>query len=394
MYDLVFAYEGGDPRRPRFAAGLGLFLAGKLFFEYRGSIFWRMQAGSGDVVFAPLYQALRARGVRFAFLHRVDRLHVSADGAAIDAVSLGRQARLADGRAEYEPLVRVKGLPCFPSAPLVEQLAGDVRPDLESAWADRSAEEEVVLRAGEDFDELVLATSLGMVAHVGGELLERSPRWRDMVDHVATVPTQALQLWLRRGESALGWRHPGATVSAYLAPFETYAAMSHLIDCEDWTDGLRPEAIAYFCSVLPAGAAADPQAAERLVRANAVEQLTRFAEHVWPQAVRPDGGFRWDLLCDGGGRVGEERLDGQFWTANVDPSDQYVQSLPGTGAHRLRADRSGFAHLFLAGDWIDCGLNAGCIEAAVMAGMQAANAVRGLPLTDGISGAWYGIEDA
>jgi len=146
--------------------------------------------------------------------------------------------------------------------------------------------------------------------------------------------------------------------------------------------------------VLAAGAAADPQAAERLVRANAVEQLSRFAEHVWPQAVQPDGGFRWDLLCDDGGRVGEERLDGQFWTANVDPSDQYVQSLPGTGAHRLRADRSGFANLFLAGDWIDCGLNAGCIEAAVMAGMQAANAVRGLPLTDGISGAWYGIEDA
>jgi hypothetical protein len=29
-----------------------------------------------------------------------------------------------------------------------------------------------------------------------------------------------------------------------------------------------------------------------------------------------------------------------------------------------------------------------------MAGMQAANAVRGLPLTDAISGAWYGIEDA
>jgi hypothetical protein len=29
-----------------------------------------------------------------------------------------------------------------------------------------------------------------------------------------------------------------------------------------------------------------------------------------------------------------------------------------------------------------------------MAGMQAANAVRELPLTDGISGAWYGIEDS
>ena len=62
MYDLVFAYEDGDPERPRFPAGLGLFLAGKFFFEYSGSIFWRMQAGMGDVVFAPLYQALLRAG--------------------------------------------------------------------------------------------------------------------------------------------------------------------------------------------------------------------------------------------------------------------------------------------------------------------------------------------
>ena len=47
MYDLVFAYEQGDPSRPRFAAGLGLFLAGKLFFDYRGSIFWHHDSRHG-----------------------------------------------------------------------------------------------------------------------------------------------------------------------------------------------------------------------------------------------------------------------------------------------------------------------------------------------------------
>jgi uncharacterized protein with NAD-binding domain and iron-sulfur cluster len=76
----------------------------------------------------------------------------------------------------------------------------------------------------------------------------------------------------------------------------------------------------------------------------------------------------------------------------VDPSDQYVQSLPGTGARRLRADESGYDNLFLAGDWINSGLNAGCIEAAVMAGIQAANGVRGRPLTEGVIGTWYGLE--
>ncbi len=289
--------------------------------------------------------------------------------------------------------MRVKGLPCFPSAPRREQLAGDAAADLELAWADRTGERPVLLRAGQDFDDVVLATSLGMVPHVCGELVERLPRWREMVDRVATVPTQALQLWLREDEAGLGWRHPGATVSAYVAPFDTYASMSHLIGREAWADGTRPAAIAYFCSVLPSDAAADPAAARRLVRANAVEHLERFAGHLWPRAATPAGGFRWELLCGDNGHIAQDRLDEQFWSANVDPSDRYVQSLPGTGASRLRADGSGCANLFLAGDWIDCGLNAGCIEAAVMAGLQAANAVTGRPLTEGIAGAWIGLED-
>jgi uncharacterized protein with NAD-binding domain and iron-sulfur cluster len=69
-----------------------------------------------------------------------------------------------------------------------------------------------------------------------------------------------------------------------------------------------------------------------------------------------------------------------------------VQSPPGSAAHRLRADESGYGNLFLAGDWVNCGLNAGCIEAAVLGGLEAANAVRGRPLLEGVSGAWYGLE--
>ena len=129
MYDLVFAYEDGDPRRPRFAAGLGLFLAGKLFFEYRGSIFWRMQAGSGDVVFAPLYQALRARGVRFAFFHRVDQLHVSDDGGSIEAVSAGPAgAAGSTGAGSTTRWCASRACRASRSRPLVEQLVAAPHP--------------------------------------------------------------------------------------------------------------------------------------------------------------------------------------------------------------------------------------------------------------------------
>ena len=78
MHDLTFAYEGGDHSRPRFAAGLGLQLAGRMLFDFKGSIFWRMQAGMGEVIFAPMYEALARRGVEFRFFRRLDRLGLAA----------------------------------------------------------------------------------------------------------------------------------------------------------------------------------------------------------------------------------------------------------------------------------------------------------------------------
>ncbi len=63
LYDLVFGYEDADPERPAVGAGVMVFLIGLVLFEYKGAIFWKMTAGMGDVVIAPLYQALRRRGV-------------------------------------------------------------------------------------------------------------------------------------------------------------------------------------------------------------------------------------------------------------------------------------------------------------------------------------------
>ena len=76
LYDLVFGYEQAIPNGLRSAAGVMIFLIGFVLFEYKGAIFWKMTAGMGDVVMAPLYQALRKRGVKFEFFHRVDALHL------------------------------------------------------------------------------------------------------------------------------------------------------------------------------------------------------------------------------------------------------------------------------------------------------------------------------
>ncbi len=388
MYDMVFAYVDGDPSRPSGGAGSALLLAMKMALEYKGAIFWKLQAGMGDVVFAPLYQALRRRGVDFEFFHRVDGLHLSSNRTAIETITVGRQARLAPGVQRYEPLVRVGGLPGFPGAPLVEQLAGaegiQDQP-FESHWCAWPDAERRVLRRGVDFDIAVLAIPVGMARIVCRELVDDRPEWRDMVAKVATVATQAFQVWLRESEPALGWPHPGTTTSGYAEPFDTWASMPQLIDAEDWPDDDRPAAIAYFCGALSApwppaeGGADGPRYRDRYddqVRQRAVDFLDQNLGHLLPGAVG-DHGFRWDLLCGRDGRSGPAAFDSQFWTANVDPSDRYVQALPGTNHYRLRSDESGYDNLYLAGDWTDSGLNAGCIEAAVLSGLQAANAVLG-----------------
>jgi uncharacterized protein with NAD-binding domain and iron-sulfur cluster len=396
LYDLVFAEAGASRSRRGVSAGVAVFLTTKMFFEYRGAIFWKMAAGMGDVVFAPLYQALRGRGVGFEFFHRVDHLRLSADRARIEEVTVGRQVRPAPGRDTYEPLMRVGGLPGFPSTPLLDQLdaTADIEGEpLESHFCDWPDAETRVLRCGEDFDVAVFAIPVGMAQIVCRELIDDRREWRAMVDHVKTTATQAVQLWLREDEHALGWWEPGATVSAYEAPFNTWASMPQLIEAERWPAADRPGSIAYFCGAMQASWPPDRPAHAYVgehrahVRANAVELVERRLAHLLP-GTSAGGSFRWDLLCGRNGHTGPGAIDTQLCLANVDPSDRYVQCAPGSDAYRLRADESGYDNLVLAGDWTDNGLNAGCIEAATISGLQAANALLGRSRRHRIAGLW------
>ena len=367
-FDLSFCYENGDPARPRFSAGWGVFLSSKLFFDYKGAIFWKMRAGMGDVVFAPLYQALAARGVQFRFFNAVEKLVPSPDRSAISSVIVGRRTTPAD--REYQPLAAVKGLPCFPAEPGHPQSL--------------SAPQE--LRCGEDFDLLVFAIPPGMARTVCSSLAAQRSEWRNLLDKIGTVATHAFQVWLKPDERSLGWPYPGTTMSAFAKPFDTWASMSHLAAFEQWRDGETPGTIGYFCSTfrMDTASGTDPSAH---TRDQAIRFLQQHSRHFWPCATDPvTQDFRWDLLCADSDIAGPERFDTQYWTANTDPSDLYVQSLPGTDQYRLRPDRSGYRNLVLAGDWTDCGINAGCIEAAAVSGLQAANALLGRPRWDRISG--------
>jgi uncharacterized protein with NAD-binding domain and iron-sulfur cluster len=383
VYDLVFGYRDGDPRRPAVGAGVMTFLIGQVLFGYRGAIFWKMTAGMGDVVIAPLYQALRRRGVEFEFFHRLDALHLDTSRQSVATITMARQARLADGLRHYEPLISIRGLPGFPKQPLIEQLRTSAGLDaMESHFGARDDAEIRTLRRGVDFDHVVLAVSIGMVPIVAGELIDDRPEWRDMTAHVRTVATQAFQIWLRPDEASLGSNTPGTTVSAYVRPFDTWASMPQTLWAENWPRAERPGTVAYFCGSLDAPW---PTTDDHLRYANRyTEQVhtaaVRFLDHhvglYFPNAVTEQG-FAWHLLSGVNGKREREALATQHVSVNIDPSDRYVQSVPGSDQYRLRPDESGYDNLVLAGDWTDSGMNVGCIEAAVMSGLQAANALLG-----------------
>ncbi|CAN5303860.1 hypothetical protein BH09ACT8_BH09ACT8_24900 [soil metagenome] len=385
MYDMVFGYVDGDCTRPAFAAGLAVMYTGVALFQYKGAFFWKMTAGMGDIVIAPLYQCLRRRGVDFEFFHRVDALHLDSHHQAIETITMGRQVQLADDTDHYEPLIKVDGLPVFPNAPLLDQLATRSEQrldDLESHFAARDDAETRVLRRGFDFEHVVLAASLGMVQIVAAELITDRPEWREMTTHLRTVATQSFQLWLRPDESELGWDRPGVTTSGYVAPFDTWASMPQTLWAEQWPDGDRPGTVAYFCGVLDAPWPTTDNHPDYVARCRqkvigeAVDYLDRHVGFYLPNAVDTQG-FAWHLLCGVESEHGGAALNTQHVSVNIDPSDRYVQSVPGSDKYRLRSDESGYDNLVLAGDWTDSGMNAGCIEAAVMSGLQAANALLG-----------------
>lgn len=400
LYDLGFSYEDADVTRPRIAAGQALRSMLRAFFTYRGSFFWRMQAGMGDIVFAPLYEVLRRRGVRFHFFHRLRALRLAAaehlapgEPPYVERLEIEQQARVRGG--EYAPLVDVGGLPCWPAEPDWDQLEDGAAlrgRDFESHWDQGGAPR--TLRVGEDFDFVVLAVGLGAVPYVCADLLARDARWRAMVDHVKTVSTQAFQVWLREDMAALGRPGEPINVSGFVEPFDTWADMAHLIPREGWSQA--PRALAYFCSVLddgdgpPPDSAAHAAAQRERVRRHAVSFLERDVGHLWPRAVRPQGGFRWELLVEPSGdapdTAGAARFARQFWTANVNPSDRYVLSLPGSSAYRISPLEQSCDNLTVAGDWTACGFNAGCVEAAVMSGRLAAHALALSPPLDDIVG--------
>lgn len=381
VYDFLFAYVDGDPKRPAIAAGVALRMVFRLLFTWRGAVFWKLQAGMGEAVFAPLYQVLRARGVRFRFFHEVERLVLSPDRRRVAAVRVREQVALRGDRTDYQPLHDLDGLPVWPQGPDWGQLEDSPQArsqDLEAPGR-RLPGTRRVLQDGIDFDDLVLAIPVGALGPICGELSRARVRWRRLLEGMPTAPTLAVQLWLHTDLGGLGWPGPPTVLTGFADPLDTWADLSHLLPVEGWDPALGIGHLAYLVGALPPPRAGDSRTELARARALTARWLQTRAPYLWPGTLGPRG-FRWELLADPRERAGRARLRSQVVRANTRPSERYVLSLPGTSRVRLRSQDSGFGNLVLAGDWTRTGLDFGCMEAAVMSGRQASRALCGLPV--------------
>jgi uncharacterized protein with NAD-binding domain and iron-sulfur cluster len=412
--NLSYQYPNGDTTRTATMAA-GAYLHWTLrSFAYMGAFAWMFEAGTGETIIAPMYEVLKKRGVKFEFFQKVEALHLSADKKTIASVDIGVQATLKTPAAGYQPLIEVKGLPSWPADPHYDQLVeGEAlkaqQIDLESYWTAWKPVAQRTLVAGTDYDKIVFAISIGAVPYLCQELLDQSQAWRDMTANVTTAMTQTMQLWFNRSTKEMGWDYEfkneydtciGAT---YVDPLDGQVDFTHLLKWESWPQSNMPKSLWYFSGLMPDYDTPPPftdtdypRRQHERVKYQCIQYLQASMGPLLPLAtsnkVSPPGdpiGLDFSLLKghdESKMGVGVSRFDQQFWRANIDPTERYVLSPPGSTKYRLKAWGSGFDNLVLAGDWIYTGLNVGSVEGTVMGGRLASFAVSGYPALTQIIG--------
>jgi uncharacterized protein with NAD-binding domain and iron-sulfur cluster len=392
LYDAVFASYS------ELGTGAILQAALKAALLFKGSAIYKMQAGMGDTIFAPLYCALVARKVKFQFFHRVESLTPSADLRFVDSIVLEQQVRVDD----YKPLVDVEvdvggklALKCWPSEPVWDALPDaerrrivDGKIDLENHWTppDPDPARHVTLRRGIDgalgFDDVILGISVAALPELCPELLAGDPRFEAHVTRLAgsTTATQAMQLWTAHGRTP---EQPNPLIVPNVDPYDTIADMCHLLPAE-CHPASTVGGVHYLCSALRESSPPPPRHASsvheypaslrRVAVDNGREWVAKRAPLLWNNLAK-EGAFDWSALYDPSDKAGDARFEAQYVSTPQSLSDRYVIPAPGTHEVRLMSNGTIYQNLYLTGDWIKTSLSIGCLESAAMAGIQAARAV-------------------
>ena len=420
LYDSTFQYDIASGRAD-YGAGTAAQTVLRMIGTYKQAFSFKAQAGFGEAVIAPIAGVLAQRGVTVKYFHRLRRAALSADGHTLTSLDFELQAKTTKGCYEAVRFSEDHELWYWPSRPDTDQLVGNgllltpeqQRAEFESYWCPTTnpyslPEDERALRimqgaTGDNgFDEAILALPLGSIAQSDGnpgpcrDSIAANPRFSAMVRSLKLVPTVSLQLWSTWTMEELNSDRAAASVSGP-QPLDIWADMSQLLDCctttiessDDRSKVTAARSLHFLTGVLasdlfqvPASHLLVPSEAAHAARQTSVDWLTKYVASIWPNAVDEDGKFDWSTLYSPNGKPADaNRIDDQYFVANVDPAACCVASTSGTGRLRLATDESGASHLFLAGAWARTGFDNECVESAVMSGMQAARAICGSPQT-------------
>lgn len=405
VYDSCFAYRRGMKQYPDLEAGVALRICFGIALGSKGHWLWKMNAGMGDTIFSPYYTVLKKLGVKFEFFHKVKELKLSDDKTSVAEIRLERQATLKPEYEQegYQPTFTVGGVDCWPAAPFYEQLvegeamqqeaAAGKNVSLESFWSEwpgcaDEAKRNVMLKKVDDtgngdFDNVILNIPIAAHIHICPELIQHNPHWLDSIVNVNTNQTFATQLWLNKTCEQLGWKFKATMMTAFWEPVDTFADMSHLLQAENWDETTGPKQITYLVGPFPEQPIVPPHIQHSFpaymngqIKDVSLDYITNYIKWVF-SGSQQDGQFEWSDLLDFSKASGKERFSAQYWRVNVDPWERYTLSTKGSSAYRMRVDESGYSNLYFTGDWTDNGVNAGCIEACVVAGMRCAAAITG-----------------
>lgn len=399
IYELVFGYEDGD-KKPALAAGVALRGALRMFFTYRGALLWRMPSGMGDAVFAPLYKVLR-RGrsdgsspVVFHFRHKLKRVELDLISKELCVSSLVFERQInavAMGPPTGNALDKFGCWPEQASSGIGGVGDGDLTLAYGRSWNGFDA---VIFAGGVDGEDgfklfQKAASDVCTRLQSAGDKINAQcqsllDQWTKAIKLSRTVATQSAQVWLREDLEGLGWYRGSGLVTATGCKFATWADMTNTLSSErSWRAATNTRltakggwslddarSVAYFCSPLPEKDVKAAKRARSTLDAGVNDRLDKLLEKdirpLWPNAFRDLNTAKTFELA-------------RHVQANFEGSDRYVQSPPGSLSARLSPLDRSVANMTVAGDWTANGLDAGCVEAAVMSGMLAAYAISGKP---------------
>lgn len=398
------------------AAGTGVYNFLRYQFTWKQALVFMFAAGPGDTLIVPIYRALKHKGVKFNFFHRVTNLKLGNQNGEpiIQAVEMAKQIKLKDPAKEYDPLINVplqsfdgKTIPCWRSSPDWDQLDApeSVRGcDFES-FETIETEEPVEIVAGKDYDKVVLGISIGaqtdgiwykqtdngsVPIKVPGCCMElyndkSNPKYKLMLDNQNVTRSMSCQVWFNKTLSDMGWAPTDKDkgymyenppyISNYLTPnpqYDCWIDNSILLPYENWPPGEgSPKFLSYFTHVwdIP-----DTTTEKAVIQ----DYFDNYAWFFWPKAA-PNKVWDYSTLVAPDGVEGAKRLDYQYYSILHNTSDYYVQTRAGTTKYRLAANESGYANLILTGDWTNNKQNIGGVESAVLSGYLTANATAGIP---------------